>query len=114
MAEALFEEVGTMQGGVSLGDPGQLRGLVGGEGVGVLPEGVASSGDPEGGAAGASGPSFADGAPGVIPAGAADVVEGFLGPLHNVERVGAVDRRRAAGHHNLGDPARRVAGNMGN
>jgi hypothetical protein len=38
MPQALFEQIGPMQAGVGLGDPGQLGGLVFGEVFGVLPQ----------------------------------------------------------------------------
>ena len=38
MPQALFEQIGAIQAGVGLGDPGQLGGLAFGEVFGVLPQ----------------------------------------------------------------------------
>src|SRR6476661_3974342 len=62
--------------------------------------------------AGASGSASGDRPTGQVPGFSADLVERFGGPFHDVERVGAADRYRAAVLHHGGDPVRPVSGDM--
>jgi hypothetical protein len=43
MPQALFEQIGAIQSGVGLGDPGQLGGLAFGEVFGVFPQRIAGA-----------------------------------------------------------------------
>src|SRR6478752_8522584 len=79
--ESFFEEVGPMESGVGLGDPGEFGLLPGSEVLRVLPQCVAGSFEGFGVAAGPSGPALGDRAAGGVPGLAADLVERFGGPF---------------------------------
>ena len=84
--EPFLEQVGAVQAGMGLGDPGELGLLPLGEVLGVLPQRVAGllqRLDP----AVARPARVAGRAAGGVPGLPADLVEGVGGPLHDMERV---------------------------
>ena len=125
MPQALFEQIGAIQAGVGLGDPGQLGGLAFGEVFGVLPQritgalelaGPLMAGTRRGVLGGAPATPFGLAAgqrPRVVPGPAALGIECLGGPGHHMERVGTADRGRAAFGHHVGDPVRGVGGHVG-
>jgi hypothetical protein len=80
LPELLLEQVGAVERGVGLGDPGQGRHLAFGEVFGVLP-------DREPGVLQVLGRAALTVLAGCVPHLAADLVQGFGGPLHYVERI---------------------------
>jgi hypothetical protein len=98
-----------MQPGIGLGDPLQPSCLVLGEVGRVLPEGVTRAPQCPGCASGElTGLAPGLGA-GLADAVSAHVVEGVLGPAHNVERIGAVYGLGAAPAHHPIDPVGGIA-----
>jgi hypothetical protein len=106
-AEAFFQVVGPIEGGVCLHDPGELDLLFLGEVLRVLPKRVAGVLHPGGAGAvragrcglrrsapGASGVAQLGGFPGIVPRRPAHLVEGFGGPFDDMERVSAWLRQR--------------------
>jgi hypothetical protein len=90
-SETFLEQIGTVQPGVGLGDPGQLGLLRGGQVLGVLPQrdpGVLerlrlTTGPP--------GPAPGEGATGLVPRLAADLVERVGGPADDMGGIGTAD-----------------------
>jgi hypothetical protein len=106
--EAFFEEVGAVQAGIGLGDPGELVVLAVGQVLGVLPQGVAGlfqGGGVTGVSDATSGRRGGRTAPaGVVPCVASHHVERVGRPFDDVERVSTADGVRAVGRHDPGDP----------
>ena len=85
--EAFLEQVGPVQPGVGLGDPGELGLLPGGEVLRVLPQCVPGALELLGMPAGTPGATLVDRATGLVPRLPADLVQGVGGPADDVERV---------------------------
>ena len=124
MPQALFEQIGAIQPGIGLGDPGQLGGLSFGEVFGVLPQRIPGAlelrarswpGRGEAFCRAGRGPIWprAGQRPRVVPGPAPLGIECLGGPGHHVKRVGTADRGRAALGHHVGDPVRGVGRHMG-
>ena len=125
MAQAFFEQIGAVQSGIGLGDPGQLVVLAFGEVLGVLPQGVAGTLEPAGSFPGRPGcgvpgrpapPPAGFGAgqgTGVVPGPAPFGVQGFGGPGHHMERISAQHRSRAAFSDDRGDPLGGIGRDVG-
>ncbi len=121
-SQTFLEQVGAVEAGVGLGDPGQLVGLSFGEVLGVLPQCLAgpfqgsgvAGGQAAGLAVGAAGAVAATGgAAGAVPGLPTDHVEGVGRPADHVERVGAAHRVRASLGDHVADPLRAVGADLG-
>ena len=124
-AEACLQVVSAGQARVGLHDPGEFCLLLLGQVLRVLPEGIAAVLDASssstiwagrsigsGSAAIAAGIVVPGGCPGLVPRGPADVVEGFGGPFHDVERISAPNGVGRSFRDNTGDPSRTIRGHM--
>ncbi|CKR39914.1 Uncharacterised protein [Mycobacterium tuberculosis] len=126
MPQALFEQVGAIQTGIGLGDPGQFGALAFGEVLGVLPQRVAGALEPPcplaartwcGVLTGPAPAPLGFGArdrPCVVPGSAPLDVERLGGPGHHMKRIGALNRIRAALGDHVSDPVRGIGRNVSN
>ena len=112
-SQAFFEQVGTVQPRVGLGDPGQLGLLPDREVLGVLPQRVAGMLQRLRVSRCAAGTALGGRSAGLVPGSSADLVEGVGGPPDDVEGVGAADRVGAVVGDHSADPVRTVGGDVG-
>jgi hypothetical protein len=90
-SETFLEQIGTVQPGVGLGDPGQLGLLRGGQALGVLPQREPGVLERLRLTTGPPGPAPGEGATGLVPRLAADLVERVGGPADDMGGIGTAD-----------------------
>src|SRR5258706_3680966 len=90
--EPFFEQVAAVQGRVGRGHPGQLRLLVSGEVLRVLPQRVSGAFELLCVTGGPPGAALVNGATGFVPGLPAELIERIGGPGDDVKRIGAAHR----------------------